>query len=51
MPSGRTAPFSNAPLFRNKLRIILEEDGFTKTEVKWRASIFKAVSNGTNAPS
>ncbi len=49
--SGRFAPFSSASLFRNSDRIIAEEEGFISTCVNQRASIFRAVSKGTSAPS
>ena len=49
--SGRFAPFSSAPLFRNRLRIIALDDGFISTLTKCRASILSAVSKGTCNPS
>jgi hypothetical protein len=50
-PWGRTAPFSSASLLRNSDRIIAAEEGFIITWVNQRASIFRAVSKGTSAPS
>ena len=49
--AGRFAPFSSASLLMKSDRIIAEEEGFIRTEVKCRASIFSAVSKGTSAPS
>ncbi len=49
--SGRTAPFSSAPLLMKSVRIIAAEDGFISTLVNQRASMVSAVSKGTRAPS
>ena len=49
--AGRRAPLSSASLFKNKLRIMALAVGSSSTEVKARASTFKAVSNPTKAPS
>ena len=49
--SGRTAPFSSAPLLMNSDRIIAAEDGFISTLANHRASIRSAVSKSTSAPS
>ena len=49
--SGRFAPFSSASLLTKSERIIALDEGFIRTLVNQRASIFSAVSKGTSAPS
>ncbi len=48
---GRLAPFSSFSLLMKRERIIASEEGFIRTWVNQRASILRAVSKGTSAPS
>ncbi len=48
---GRTAPFSSASLLRKSERIMAPEDGFIRILVNQRASMRRAVSKSTIAPS